>query len=317
MAETATIETDQATELTAAQQDEASKGFAEGFASERPTEGTPPATPAGPDPVTTDATDEPEAEPAEPEPKYVQITEAQFAAMNEAATKVHALAATLEKMSGTAFGKIGGLERTLKELQAATPSGQAVEVSEDDFEELKADYPDLAKMQAAGINRAMKKIGLKGTAPAFDETKIAELVGKGKQEVREELSVELMDTLYDEYVETAKLEHDPGWVKLTHESFPESAPYRAWLATQPQEYQDKILYSWKPREILGSIKQFHQFTAEATRKKPGPAVDPGEGRRRRLQQGVQPKSEGAASSGEPSERDGFAAGFKENYRAAG
>jgi hypothetical protein len=299
----AAVETEPLTEV---QQAEVQAGFAQGFAENQPTGTPPPATPEPtPEVSAQDSADEDTAKEDTPEPKWAQITEEELAQLRQQATDFKA---TIEKLQGSVYGKIGGLERVLKQIQESTPSGHALELSEEDFSELKEEYPDLTKLTLVGMNRALKK--LKGTAPALDEAKVEELLGKSKeqakQELREEWSMVSMDDLDEEYRETAKLKDYQGWretVKLP--------AFTQWLSQQPTDYQSKIATSWKPREILGAIKQFHQSLEEKA--KPG-TPDPGEARRQRLRQGAPAKGEGAAAgSAEPSTRESFNAGFKENY----
>ncbi len=148
------------TEITDAQVDAA---FAEGFG---PSTDTPTEQPE----LAENAEPAPEVPPI-PVPEYVQVTKQQLEQFQSNATKVQEITAALEQRFGTAFGKIGGLERTLKELQTATPAGQAVQIDDKDFAEMEADFPELAKMSKAALGRILSR--LKGTGtPAFDEKKI-------------------------------------------------------------------------------------------------------------------------------------------------
>jgi hypothetical protein len=316
--ETATLETEPTAEPTEAQAAEAKAGFAQGFAENSPTGDTPPAVPT----ETPSEEDKPEAKGSEvpakeeaKEPEYAQLTVEEVAQLRQNIADLKSeLRAEFGGVRDSLYGKIGGLERKIKEKQEETPSGQAVQFSAEDFKELAEEYPDLAKLTLAGFNRALGRTDMKGTAPAFDEAKVTELLTKTKQEAIEEAKketqaaiekvyLEQMDDLDEQYGSTRK--DYKGWRTVTA-----SPEYAAWIQTLPVTEQRTILDSWKPGVVLGSIKKFHQ-SLEAKAKE---TADPGEARRQRMRQGVPPKGESAATRGEASERDGFKAGFKENYR---
>ena len=163
-----------------------------------------------------------EAEPAPEAPKYRQITEDEWAALETRAAEATALKATLEKVSGTAFGKIGGIERTLQQLQ----SGGVGEVSIDDFNKLREEFPDLAEMLVEGLNGALKKAP-RGQAQAVD---FSELESKFNATLAERLDAQ-------------ELAFETRLLSTRHSDWQEviAAPeFEAWRTAKPIEYQQKL-----------------------------------------------------------------------------
>jgi len=299
------VETSVATQEPEAQTDaQADADFDGGFVAVTAAPTEPTASPVADEPQTeTPETTEP-AEPAtEPAPEFVPLTKAQYDELLSSAAQVKEIKGALEKQFGTAFGKIGGIERTIRELQDATPKGQTLSLSEDDFEEMKADFPDIAKMTVAGFNRALAKI--KGTGPAttaqpaqtFDPKQIDALVTerlgpeitKVRQEVRQEAAMDVVDSL------------NPGWRKTVN-----TQEWKDWVMAQPEEERQTILNSWRPSEVLSALTKFNEHITAAKKPAPKPKADP---KPNRFASNVAPKSAGGVSPAQPDEDD-FDVGFK-------
>jgi hypothetical protein len=281
--------------------------FQDGFKdAPTPTAPEPPATEPGEPPAA--ATGQPAATPKAP--KYVQITEEELNSFKATAAAVDEIKATVEQRFGMAFGKMGGLERTLKELQASTPFGESVTMTAEDFEEMKADFPELADMTAKGFNRLLGK--LRGTAkPAepgkpdagaiVDPLKMGEFV---KETVSQQLTVLEKNTAQ----QLLAMRHE-NWreiVGLTPEGEAIQTPYREWLAKQKPEYQAQIGSSW---DALTVAKSIDKFLTDTKPKPPQPPVD--DQRRKRLAGAVPPKASGGLPAGEATSED---AAFQEGYR---
>lgn len=270
---------------------QADAAFASGFPplTESPT-GEPPSPVDAAPPAESDApapSPEPSGEPPPAAPTPRALDDAQIQKILDSAAKVDALHTTLEQSFGTAFGKIGGLERTLKALQEATPSGTALEVSADDFPELQKDFPELAEMLVKGLNRAPAKLKGTGGSPVPTDA-ITAVVAEQIQKVREESAIEVMDAL------------EPDWRDTVN-----SQPYLAWLATQPAAYQDTVRTSWKPAVLRGSTQQFKAHQAAQAAPPPKPARDP---RRDRLEAAVVPRGTAGAATAATDDQaflDGF------------
>lgn len=157
-----------------------------------------------------------------PAPKYRQITEEEWTEIQSRAAAAETLKATLEKVSGTAFGKIGGIERTLAQLQ----SGGVGEVSVDDFTKLRDEFPDLAEMLVEGLNGALKKAP-RGQPAAVD---FSEIESKFNAQMAERLSAQELA------FETRLLStRHRDWREVTA-----TAEFEAWRSTKPVEYQQQL-----------------------------------------------------------------------------
>jgi len=267
-------ETDQPQTADEAAAEEAAFVQSFGGQPETPTEPAPPAGQA------TDEEDEtaPEtaesSDPTEPAPPRT-LTAEEYEAWLAKVAEVDNLKAALTKLESTTAGRIGGLQRELRERQAQTPVGQTVKVTAEDFTEMQRDFPELVNLTVNGLNRALEKV--KGTGefdPQAFEQKVTERVTAETQQIK----LDLMDSVREDWREVVN-----------------SEPYKQWLATQPVEYQTQVLDSWSPRVVLGSIKSFETATKPpVTPSDPTPPTPPT--RSRRLAAAVAPKSAGGAGS---------------------
>jgi hypothetical protein len=274
----------------------------EGFQAATPTE-IPSLVPTTPHATVTPTEPPPETTPPPEPPKLAEITEEQFTNLLNAAKEVDNLKDALHRQMGGVHGKMGGLEKMLKDMQAATPAGQSLEVTSAHFEEMTKEFPDLVDMTVKGLNRALKTV--RGTAPPvvdFD-AKVNEGIKAALPDVvrtvKQETTLELMTTLL------------PDWETTVH-----SPEYLAWLTTQPQAYQDTINNSWKIPEVKGSIEKFTTFHAEqAASTKPKPTT-PTEKPKSRLAAAVTPKSAGGGTGPTvTTEEDAMHLGYKQASNA--
>lgn len=234
-----------------------------------------------------------------PAPEYVQITREDLAGLKASAAAVEELRATLTSQTDKTFGKIGGLERLVKELQATTPSGEAVELSEEDMAEFAQEYPELANMQRAVLNKALGKIKLRGTGTeqGFAPEQIDELVSQRLQPALDGVSEQV-----ERLVESRLLakEH-PDWKEIVDAGNPDSKnPYRTWLAAQPAEYQTQVNTSSDSGVIGASIAKFK------TAAKAQQAISQ---RQSRIDAAVTPRGVGGNAAPSSSDDDDFNAGF--------
>lgn len=229
------------------------------------------------DPLET--TPETVAESTALEPEFVQFTKAERQQLLDDAA---ALKAALGQLEGKAFGKMGELQRTIKQMQEATPKGQAIEISADDFKELSDQFPEVAGMQIAGLTRVLSK--LKGTGPAVDPDAI-------RASIREELALDILD---------ADVE---GWRETVN-----SDGYKSWLAAQSADYQALMNTTEKPSDIKKSLKSFAAAQAAKPKTK-APAADPAALRRQRMEAAVVAPSAGGGGPQGKTATDHFLDGF--------
>lgn len=242
-------------------------------------------------------------------PSVVQLTQEKLTALEKAASDVGEMRTQLEKMSGQVFGKFGGLERTIKQLQEQTPSGQAIAITDEDLQELSAEFPEVAKLTRSGLNRIFGKF--KGTG--LDEQKFTDLVTQrvdaGMAQVESRVLLNTLADLRDDWQDVVGLDAE-NWA-LAHPDQPyQPSAYRQWLATQTPDYQQAITNSMRPGQIVKSIELFEK--AQKEQRKPAPKPTPIDTRRRRFEAAVTPRSSsGPSIESEPSEAEAFRQGFKE------
>jgi uncharacterized protein YheU (UPF0270 family) len=253
-----------------------------------------------PSPASSDAAlEDGRADDAAPalEPVYVQLTKADYDRLQTSAETVEKIAASLEQRFGTAFGHIGGLQQKLKEMQEATPRGHAVKLSDEDFAELRTEFPEMAEMQMKGLERVIARLGGTGSA-GLDEPTASKLVEDKVSAVVTQFRRDTLTDLHEDWEEVVGPEGS-------------ATPYRQWLATQPKDYQDKINASQRPGVIAKSIDKFRGFEAARVRKPGAPSNKPSQfeaERRQELAEAVTPRGSGGKKTGRTAEDD-LMAGF--------
>lgn len=185
--------------------------------------------------------EQPEEVKEEP-PKVRQITETEWDELNAKAKELDAIRSEQRQTADKVFGKIGGIERVLKDLQAKTPQGLAVDVTEDDVSDLRAEFPEIGD----GVFKALQSFAgkLKGTAvtaASVDPEEVGKAVRAETRRLQEE-------ALAEEY---------PDWQKITA---PETE-YRKWLSQQPEEYQQRLNSTESATVVARSIRRFQDDLA--------------------------------------------------------
>lgn len=289
------------TPLTAAEADDAfSGGFEEVDQSgeDKQTDENPPADPAETAETTEDQTPEPAAT---PEPEFVQLTKAELADIKARLDKVPALEAALTKQGRDTSGRMGGIEQTLKEIKTAVQTGTAPDISEEDFEELKAEYPDLAKLVAAGMGRAAKKTKGASAPPVIDAAQISEIV---HQAVRPAVQAEVV-AHHEDRARQAFTKIMPDWRDIV-----QSPGWSEWLATQPDDYQQEVKGTWDHDVLIPAFKKYKETLAPPPAQTPKPAAP----KRDRFAESAVPKGTGGVST--KKEEDPFTEGFREARKHA-
>lgn len=197
-------------------------------------------------------------------PKMAQITEEQLARILTYSNDIDAIKTAMESRFGTAFGKLGSLAQTLKELQTTTESGEVITVSEDDLAELKTDYPDLTPAIAKSLTRVLSKVkgGRTTAAKEFDPATLEPTINEKAQEIAKRVVMEeQIKDLADDY---------PDWEKIIGAN-PDPAKgikpteFRNWLTSQPAEYQKRVNTSQRAIVVAKAIGKFEEW--KETKKK--------------------------------------------------
>ena len=205
-------------------------------------------------------------------PKYVQVTEDDYKKFQSNADSISEMRAAYQKQFDTAFGKLGGVERTLTQL---TATGPAVDLTDDVVSDLAEDFPELAAMQLKSFQKFAQTLRTNPANPVdIDEKVHARVIA----------------------LETEALEDaHPQWRDLV--GTPDSkTDYRQWLNKQPVDYQQKLNATNSASVIARSIDKFRSSI-------PKPSV-----RQTLIRDAITPKGDGRRSE-TPDADDDFNAGF--------
>lgn len=231
-------------------------------------------------------------------PEHVQITKEQFDKLMAAADETASLKGQMSK----AFGTIGNMQQLVNRLQEATPKGAEIKLTRAIVAKMEEDFPELADKQYDAFEQFVKLInesGARGTgnSPAPDKDTIR------SQQV--EFAVEELEDTY------------PDWRNIvgavSDGQFDPKHPFRSWLATQPEDYQQKVNATNNPRVIERAIDRFKADEAEKakTAKKPEPPKPnpQTESRKQALREAIQPRGSGPEPTQTKTEADHFSEGF--------
>jgi len=259
-----------ASTLTHEQQAQADADFAAGFDDD--TTATPTETPAAQQDDTTQG--ENTEQPAEPVPEYVQLTKAER-------DELFALREQAQKQFGTAFGKIGGIERRLQELN----TGAQVEISQEDIDALKDDFPPLAA--------ALEKVrNLRALPGGLDPDKLDSMVAERVSKVEQKFELRL---LAKDHPDWKQIDADPA--------------FAAWVASQPDEFKQGLAQASQAYDsavVSEAMTKFKQSRRTAPANTGG---DPASARRSRMSAAVTPR--GVGGNAAPNATDDLMAGFND------
>lgn len=303
----------QIVEMTAEELAEAEKAMEAGFSGtpyEAPTGDTPPASdepPAAGEGETPPADEQ--AAPAETPPHVeddlAKISTKQFQDLIAKASTVDEIRSAVEKLRGDAFGKLGGLERTIRQLQEGTAAGEPIVVSAEDLAEVNAEYPDMGKTLAKDLTKILSKLkgtGAKSVAPDAIIEQLTPILQQRDEAVRTALKAEVKQELAIEQL----TERHENWREIVGPKG-SNTEWRQWVNKQPAEYATTVLNSWSPSVVGKSIDKFLAEKAKA----PKPPA-PSSGRSERLAEAA-PAKGGSGAPHKPkalTPDEEFEAGFK-------
>ena len=184
----------------------------------------------------------------------------------------------IKKLRDDAFGKLGGLERTLKALQEGLSApGNDVELDEH-FKELADQYPDAAPLIVKGMKQALKNA--KSIAITTSQVDPEELVRKILPGIEQTVERKFEQQFI---ARTLDREHK-GWREIVGE--PDSpTEFRTWLKSKPNAQE--ILGSYDVELLSDTLSEF-KASKQPKPKPPAPGVST---RQSRLEQAVTPKSQ--------------------------
>ena len=218
----------------------------------------------------------PEVKP-EPEPviEYAQITKAEYADLMAKASQVD-----------KAFGKIGGIERVLQQLQAP---GQ-VEVNDEDYAALTAEYPELAKTLIEGQKKALSRI--KGSA-SVDPAAVDKIVSERVAQTR----MEMIDSTLDLIV-------NGDWREDR-----KSEAFMKWENEQPAEVKALV----ESDDLRDAARMMRLWKSHKDTPKPTPAPKTSSRKQQLEAAAATPKGTGGAIQANPNSDEAAQAAFDAQF----
>jgi hypothetical protein len=229
------------------------------------------------------------------EQKMAQIPEDEYRKLLDSVAKIEGIEGALEKQFGTAFGKIGGIERVLDQLKESAPAGGKIELSKEVVADLAAEFPEMAELQYKTLQKLVDTINTstitpapqdaaQPSAPVIDEEAI-------ERRVRRAITEETLNEFDEKWKETIGLPDDKGVIPDT--------PFRQWLVKQPKEYQTRVRSTYSATVLTDALTKFRAAQTKA------------QGRREVLDAAVEVTgSGGQAPNAAASDDDDFNSGFK-------
>ena len=243
-------------------------------------------------PPVVEETITPVTEPEVIEPPVAKISEAQFQDLLTKANSVADVRQLMDKLRGDAFGKLGGLERTIKQLQETPAAGKPVDISAEDLAEIHAEFPDLGINLAKGLTRVLGKLKLTPAAPVDVEARIASAVTEREVVLTAQREVERVKERQERALERLSDRHE-DWSEVI--GAPESAtPFRTWLATQEAGYAKTVNETDNPIVVAKALDKFKAFEKEKPAPKPTVVPKGQDGRVDRLKEAIPAKGGSSA-----------------------
>jgi len=269
-------------------------------------------TPSQQEPAKVETPVEPEQQPTEAAasvaaPEFVQITKADWEAMQSRAAAIDDLRAAQEKLAGTAFGKIGDLQRQLKESRAGST------LAEEDFADIKENYPELADT----LQKLLSKMPA-GPASGIDLETVEKLLDSREERTRYELRLESLEAAQPKWEQDVKTESFKEWMYSRPNWKPQYADkaYQAVVLNDPNSELNKFIQAnpddpvaqyFSPRisDAAMLVGAFRKDKSAVTVQKP---VATPSARKQQLAAAATPKSSGARAPTR-TEDDDFLAGL--------
>jgi len=227
-------------------------------------------------------------EPAQVE--YVQLTKTEYEELRARTALIEDLKSTQERSFGTAFGKIGGIERTIQQLQ----SGQQVEIDQEDIDALREDFPPLAA--ALEKIRSLRMLsGGGGIAPEQLEDMVQQRIAP---------ALESIDTRVNQSVQMHLLsEKHADWREVD-----KSPEFAAWVQQQPEDYRAQLVAASTNYDSTFIGSAMTKFKQTRRTEPDNTGTDPASARRSRKEAAVTPRGSGTPAASDPN--DEFNAGFQ-------
>lgn len=233
--------------------------------------------------------------PAADEPKMAQIPEDEYRRLLDGVSRIDEISGALEKQFGTAFGKIGGIERVLDQLKSSAPAGGKIELSKEIVADLAAEFPEMAELQYKTLQKLVDVLNTRPPAPevpaAAQPSPVVVDEAAIELRVRRTIAEETLDAFDEKWRETIGLPDSKGAIPDTE--------FRKWLKTQPNEYATKVESTYSAAVLTDALSKFKAAQTKA------------QGRREVLDAAVDVTgSGGQAPDARSTDDDEFNSGFK-------
>lgn len=238
------------------------------------------------------------------EPEF-KISKADYEALLAKAAAVDELRAEQKQIKDTAFGRIGGLQQIINELQSSTKRGQKVQVTTDHFKELVDEgYEDLAGWTAQAFNRILSELDVSGTGGnetnPVSQDEIKRIFEQRftpereslKAELRAEMAAETLSDLHEDWRDVVKSDTFQSWAKENK------------VNDLKDRYGVPFAESIDAKFVAKQIGAYKENLAKLQAAKQKQAA-----RQNRIESAVQPKGSGGLSQAQ-SDEDDFYVGFK-------
>lgn len=230
------------------------------------------------------------------EAKMAQIPEDEYRKLLDGVAKIGEIETVLERQFGTAFGKIGGIERVLDQLKSSAPAGGKIELSKEIVADMAAEFPEMAEIQYKTLQRLVDVLntnhpvspapneGAAQPSPVVDEAAI-------ERRVRRAIAEETLDAFDGDWRKTIGLPDATGVIPDT--------PFRQWLSKQPKDFANRVTSTYSATILTDALAKFKAAQNKA------------QGRREVLDAAVEVTgSGGQAPDAGLTDNDEFDAGFK-------
>ena len=248
---------------------------------------------------------------APPKPEYIRPIKQDWDNLKAAAGKISTLESQVAKLTGSIPKAEQIIQQAVDKMRSQTPAGVSVEFSDEDFAELAADFPDIAKSTRASLEKIFKKANVRGGGDAkpiaLDESAVAKV----------------LDTILAGREKQAFEEAHPAWKDIVGavdvkagEKPPENNSFRQWLAAQPPEYQKKISDTQSFAVVHSAVDRFLASQKAVATITPPARPDRAAARRAVIEDAVTPRADGNPPPAAPrvSAEEAFGNAFKARKR---
>lgn len=247
-----------------------------------------------------DATPAPAPKPGKPQ--YVRVTQQEWDNQKAMLGKVSSLESQIAKLTGSVPKADAIIQQVIEKVQAATPAGAGIEITDDDFADWKETFPELGEMTRKSLEKVLKRLNLRGTGTpaeaeppkpvaAMDQDAVKAVVTAALKEKADAEATEARDkemaALTAAYPDWAKTVGQPTAMGTTE---PVKTEWRTWLETQPADYQQMVRDSQSPAVVKASIEKFMAEKAPSAAPRPDRAAT----RRAAIEDAVTPRFDGSA-----------------------